>query len=667
MLKRLKLDKLREPIETGRLLATLSADVGKAYARWIGHLAGNPQVALRSSAGLAADWFGISRDMLLKLSGEEVEASPRSKDRRFSGEAWARHPAFDALRRGYEAYARAALRLIDETEGVDAEDRRKVRFYTGQFLDAIAPANNPALNPEVIETTVESRGRNMIGALKNLWDDLDISHGRLNISMSDLGAFEVGENLAVTPGEVIYQNDLIQLIQYTPATDTVAKRPLLVIPPWFNKYYVLDMQPENSLIRYLVGQGQTVFLISWRNPDESMPDKTFDDYMTEGPLKALEVIEAVTGESEVNAAGYCLGGILLACTLAWLEARGRRPIVSGTYLTTLIDYSDVGDVKVFVSEEVIQRLEAMGRDKGYLPGDNVAWGFRLLRAPDLLWSFVINHYLIGRPHAPFDLLYWNEDATNMPLTAHAFFMRNMYIDNRLREPGGIELAGEPIDVTKVATPAYVLSTRDDHIAPWRTTYETTQLFAGPTRFVLGNSGHIAGVINPPTRVKYGFRASEDTPADPDAWFEKTNEQPGSWWPDWVDWLRGFAGGAVAAREPGSEAYPPLEPAPGAYVKKKIRPDSESSPTRRARARPARRSGVASKRKARVAAGGKTKAASRVRKTTKGRSSSKARVKSRPAATRKKTASRKTAVRKTARTAGTRKTRSKSGNSAGRHT
>ena len=571
MLKFLKPDNLRSQYQGGRLIAALAKDVGKSYGEWMKKLAHDPATAMRSSAGLAADWMEISRDALLKASGREVEASKRSADRRFGGEAWSKHAPFDVLRKGYESYARAALRMIDETQGLDAEDRRKVRFYTAQFLDLVAPANYPLLNPEFYESVVESRGRNLVAGLKNLWQDIDFSHGKLNISMSDLGAFEVGESLAITPGEVVYRNELMELIQYSPATEKVARRPLLVIPPWFNKYYVLDMQPKNSMIRYMVDQGHTVFLISWRNPDEHMPDKTFDQYMTEGPLAALEVIEAITGEEEVNALGYCLGGILLAITLAWLEARGRRPIRSGTYLTTLLDYSDVGDVKVFVNEDVIDRLEKMGRKKGYLPGDNVAWGFRLLRAPDLLYSFIINHYLLGRPRMPFDLLYWNEDATNMPLSAHMFFMKNMYIGNQLRKPGGITLAGEAIDLTRVETPAYVLSTKDDHIAPWQTTYEATQLFSGPTRFVLGNSGHIAGVINPPTREKYGYRFGTKNPADAEEWFDRASEHPGSWWPDWARWLARYAGGQVPARQPGSEDFPSLEAAPGSYVRQQLHP------------------------------------------------------------------------------------------------
>jgi polyhydroxyalkanoate synthase len=570
MLKMIHPETLRAQYQGGRLIATLAKDVGKSYGQWLRRLAHDPGTAVRGSVGFAADCMANSRDTLLRATGQDVERG-RPIDRRFGGEAWSKHAPFDVLRRAYEAYARAALRVIEETDGVDPEDRRKVRFYTAQFLDLIAPANYPLLNPEFYESVAESKGRNLLQGLRNLWHDIDFDHGRVNVSMSDLGAFEVGRNLAVTPGEVVYQNDLMQLIQYSPATDQVARRPLLVIPPWFNKYYVMDMQEHNSLMRYAVSQGHTVFLISWRNPDEHMPDKTFDQYMTEGPLEALEVIEAITGEKEVNALGYCLGGILLAITIAWLEAKGRRPIVSGTYLTTLLDYGDVGDVKVFVNEHVIDRLEKMGRKKGYLPGDNVAWGFRLLRAPDLLYSFIINHYLLGRPRVPFDLLYWNEDATNMPLSCHLFFMRNMYIGNRLRQPGGVTIAGEPIDLGKVESPAYILSTKDDHIAPWQTTYEATQLFSGPTRFVLGNSGHIAGVINPPIKEKYGFRYGEDTPPDADEWFEEATQRPGSWWPDWARWLGGFDGGQVPAREPGSPDYPPIEPAPGSYVKQKIRP------------------------------------------------------------------------------------------------
>ena len=572
MLESLKLENIRTQYEMTRLMAGMTKDLGKAYAHWLGRLLINPSTSLRGGTSLALDWMSISKDAALRFSGVETAPEKLNGDRRFKSAAWEKNIALDTVRRLYMSYSRTVLQMVEDTKGLSEADRRKVRFFTAQFLDAISPSNFILTNPEVLEATASTQGRNLVAGLMNLWEDLDLRHGKLNISMSDLGAFEVGRDLAITPGEVVYENDLIQLIQYTPTTKQVSRRPLLVIPPWLNKYYVLDMQPENSVVKYLVDQGQTVFLISWRNPDESTPDKSFDDYMLEGPLQALEVIEEITGEGEINAMGYCLGGILLACTLAWLDAQGRNPIRSGTYLTTLIDYSDVGEVKVFVDEAQVKRLERVGRGKGFIPGDNVAWGFRMLRAPDLIWSFIINHYLLGKERMPFDLLFWNEDATNMPLTAHSFFMRNMYMENRLREPGGIELAGEPIDVTRIETPSYILSTRDDHIAPWKTTYEATQLFSGPMRFVLGNSGHIAGVINPPSKKKYGYRAGNETPADADEWLRANEEHAGSWWPDWIRWLRRYSGGKVAAREPGSVDYPSLEPAPGSYVKQTIRPD-----------------------------------------------------------------------------------------------
>jgi polyhydroxyalkanoate synthase subunit PhaC len=555
-----------------RVMTHLSADVGRAYAQWLAALATHPGFVMKHSVSLTGDYLDIGGELLRQAAGAPAQGNGGNGpgDRRFSGETWERRPLFNAVRRAWQATTRATLSLADGTPGLDEDTARKLRFFTGQFLDAVAPSNFALSNPEVLAATRESKGRNLLEGVRNFWSDLDLKNGRLKISMSDLGAFKVGRDLAITPGKVVYQNELMQLIQYTPSTPKVARRPLLILPPWLNKYYVLDMQPGNSMVRWLVEQGHTVFLISWINPDGSTPDKSFEQYMLEGPLAALDVIRDITGQEEVNAMGYCLGGILLAAMLAWLEAKGRRPIRSATYLTTLVDYSDVGDIKVFLTEELVDRLEAVGRGKGYIPGDNVSWGFRMLRAPDLIWSFIINHYLLGKPRVPFDLLYWNEDATNMPAACHVWFMRNMYLRNLLRVPNALELAGESIDVTRITTPAYILAARDDHIAPWKTCYETTQLFAGPRRFVLGNSGHIAGVINPPTKVKYGFRAGNDTPADPEAWFANTAEHAGSWWPDWGKWLKRHSGGQVKARKPGTHPdYPAIEDAPGSYVRKTL--------------------------------------------------------------------------------------------------
>jgi polyhydroxyalkanoate synthase len=559
---------LQTQYQMTRVMAGLSADVTRAYAQWMTALALHPGFVMKHSVSLTGDYLGISGDLLRQAVGSPVKPNGHGGDRRFSGESWERRPVFNAVRKAWQANTRTLLSLADGTPGLDADTARKLRFFTGQFLDALAPSNFALSNPEVLAAAKASKGRNFIDGLRNFWSDLDLEHGRLKISMSDMGAFKVGRDLAITPGKVIYQNELMQLIQYTPTTAKVARRPLLIIPPWLNKYYVLDMQPSNSLVRWAVEQGHTVFLISWVNPNGETRDKTFDDYLREGPLAALDVIKDVTGQKEVNAMGYCLGGILLTVLLAWLERKGEKPIRSATFMTTLVDYTDVGDIKVFVNEELVDRLEAAGRAKGFIPGDNVSWGFRMLRAPDLIWSFIINHYLLGKPRVPFDLLYWNEDATNMPAACHTWFMRNMYLKNLLREPDALEVAGERIDVSRIKTPSYVLATRDDHIAPWKTCYQATQLFSGPSRFVLGNSGHIAGAINPPTKVKYGYRAGDETPANPDAWFDTTEEQPGSWWLDWGKWLKQHAGGQVNARQPGRHKdYPVIEDAPGSFVQR----------------------------------------------------------------------------------------------------
>jgi polyhydroxyalkanoate synthase subunit PhaC len=574
VISKLSPSKVKAQYHMARVMTGLSADVGKAYAQWLGALATHPSFVAKHSIGLTGDYLGIGGDLLREATGLPARhnggGNGAAGDRRFGAEEWQKRPVFNAVRRAWQSTTRTALDLANDTPGLDPDTARKLRFFTGQFLDAVAPSNFALSNPEVLAATRESRGRNFISGVRNFWSDLDLEKGRLKVSMSDTEAFEVGRNLAVTPGKVIYQNDLMQLIQYTPTTAKVARRPLLFIPPWLNKYYVLDMQPSNSMVRWAVEQGHTVFLISWVNPSGETRDKTFDDYLLEGPLTALDVIKDVTGQAEVNAMGYCLGGILLTVMLAWLEARGLKPIRSASFMTTLVDYSDVGDIKVFVTEELVDRLAAVGDAQGFIPGDNVSWGFRMLRAPDLIWTFIINHYLLGKPRVPFDLLYWNEDATNMPAACHVWFMRNMYLKNLLREPNALEVAGESIDVTRVTTPSYVLATRDDHIAPWKTCYETTQLFSGPCRFALGNSGHIAGAINPPTKVKYGFRAGDEPPPDAEAWFAATGEQPGSWWLDWARWLKQHAGGQVKAREPGQHPdYPVIEDAPGSYVRRKL--------------------------------------------------------------------------------------------------
>ncbi|HKT54057.1 MAG TPA: alpha/beta fold hydrolase, partial [Caulobacteraceae bacterium] len=381
--------------------------------------------------------------------------------------------------------------------------------------------------------------------------------------------FRVGEDIAVSPGKVVYQNDLMQLIQYQPTTEKVLKRPLLIVPPWINKFYILDLRPKNSLVRWATAQGHTVFMVSWVNPDERLAEKDFEDYMRDGILAALDAIEAATGESAINAIGYCLGGTLLGSTLAWMAAHGDDRIKSATFFVSLLDFRESGELNVFIDEEQLKMLEERMNRRGYLEGSEMATTFNMLRANDLIWSFVVNNYLLGKDPFPFDLLYWNSDSTRMPARMHSFYLRNMYQENRLARPGGIVLEGTPIDLGKIKIPAYFLSTREDHIAPWRATYRGTHLLAGRNRFVLAASGHIAGVVNPPEGSKYNHWVSDDLPEEPEAWLAGATEMAGSWWPDWHRWVSSHDKRTVPAREPGASKLKPIEDAPGSYVKLRI--------------------------------------------------------------------------------------------------
>ncbi|MDD3449641.1 MAG: class I poly(R)-hydroxyalkanoic acid synthase, partial [Gammaproteobacteria bacterium] len=468
----------------------------------------------------------------------------------------------DFIKQAYLLTAKWMLAVVRGAEGLEPNAARKVDFYTRQLLDALAPTNFLATNPEVLRTTLESNGANLVRGMEHLLDDLQ--DGQLRTRMTDLEAFTLGQNIAVTPGKVVFQNELMQLLQYTPTTEKVRKRPLLIVPPWINKFYILDLREKNSFIRWAVAQGHTVFVISWVNPDARLAEKNFDDYLTEGPLAALDAIEKATGERQVNAVGYCLGGTLLASTLAWLAARRRKRIASATFLTTMLDFSDPGELGVFIDEDQLVALEERMDEEGYLDGRAMATTFNMLRANDLIWSFAINNYLLGKEPFPFDLLYWNSDSTRMPARMHSFYLRKMYQENLLREPGALKLAGSRIDLGRVQVPVYFLSTREDHIAPWQSTYRGTRLFSGPVRFVLGASGHIAGVINPPAANKYGYWIGAELPEEPDAWLEGAERHDGSWWSDWDGWVGEFAEGEVEAREPGT-GLAVLEDAPGSYV------------------------------------------------------------------------------------------------------
>ena len=543
------------------------AAIGAAFFELTARMMANPARLVDAQMALWNDYLTLWKRTTERLMGHQPEPviAAAADDRRFRDQAWSDNAVFDYIKQSYLLAARYIQGAVKESGGLDDHAGRKIDFYTRQFVDAMAPSNYVLTNPEVLRATVESRGENLVHGLTNLLDDLERGKGRLAISMTDMAAFRIGGNVATTPGKVVFQNDLIQLIQYAPTTGTVKRRPLLIIPPWINKFYILDLRPENSFIRWAVGQGHTVFVISWVNPDQKLSGKSFENYMNEGPLAALAAMEQATGEKEANVIGYCLGGTLLAATLATMTAKRDRRIKSATFFVTMVDFAEAGELSVFIDEEQIHALEERMERKGYLEARDMHTTFNLLRANDLIWSFVVNNYLLGKQPLPFDLLYWNADSTRMPAAMHSFYLRKMYQENLLSKPGGISLNGVKIDLRKVKTPSFILSTREDHIAPWRSTYAATQLYAGPVKFVLSASGHIAGVVNPPGS-KYGHWQNDKNPPSPDDWLAGAEKHDSSWWPVWEEWVSHHAGGEVPARQPGDGKLLPIEDAPGSYVK-----------------------------------------------------------------------------------------------------
>jgi polyhydroxyalkanoate synthase subunit PhaC len=543
-------------------------NIGRTFFEMTARMMADPAKLMQAQMTLWQDYLKLWQSTTRRMMGQETEPviEPAKDDRRFKHEAWSENQLFDFIKQSYLLTARWMQSTVRDVDGLDDKTAKKVDFYTRQFVDAMAPSNFVMTNPEVLQATMESGGENLVKGLENLLKDLERGKGRLSISMTDIEAFKVGQNIAVTPGQVIYQNDLMQLLQYEPTTETVAKRPLLILPPWINKYYILDLRPTNSFIKWAVEQGHTVFMASWVNPDESLARKTFEDYMVEGPLAALDAIEQATGEREVNVIGYCLGGTLLAATLAWMAAKKDNRFKSATFLTTMVDFTEPGELGVFIDEEQLTALEEKMEKRGYLEGHEMATTFNMLRANDLIWSFVVNNYLLGKDPFPFDLLYWNADSTRMPAEMHSFYLRKMYQENLLMKPGGITLKGVPLDLRKIATPSYILSTKEDHIAPWRSAYAATQLYKGPKKYVLSASGHIAGVVNPPSANKYCHWTNDELPPQPEQWLGGAEQHSGSWWPDWQRWVAEFSGGEVKARKPGDGKLKPIEPAPGSYVK-----------------------------------------------------------------------------------------------------
>ena len=500
-------------------------NVGQAFIELTQQMMANPAQMMQAQMQLWQSYMGLWQNTAQKMMGGEVDnlVAPASDDRRFRDSEWDESIVFDYIKQSYLLSSRWLTSTVRDIEGLDDKTAKKVDFYTRQFVDALAPTNFLMTNPEVIRATVESNGENLVKGLENLLSDMERGDGQLRISQVDESAFTLGENVATTPGKVVYQNDLMQLIQFEPTTEKVDRRPLLIVPPWINKYYILDLQPKNSFIKWATDQGLTVFVISWVNPDKELAAKSFEDYMLEGPLDALDAIEKATGEKEINIIGYCLGGTLTASTLAYMKEKKDDRIKSVTFFTALVDFSEPGELGVFIDEEQLDALEERMNVDGYLEGSSMATTFNMLRANDLIWSFVVNNYLLGKDPFPFDLLYWNSDSTRMPAEMHRFYLRNMYQDNKLIEPGGVTLDGVPIDLTKVDLPVFMLSTKEDHIAPWKSTYAATQIYKGNVKFCLAGSGHIAGVVNPPSVEKYGYWTNAKNPATPDEWFASATE------------------------------------------------------------------------------------------------------------------------------------------------
>jgi polyhydroxyalkanoate synthase len=535
-------------------------DVAASYMR-------NPAKIVEAQSALFEGYLNLMTSMTRRLFGEEVPpvAEPSRSDKRFRDPDWQENLIFDLMKQSYLLTSKWMTDRVRQAEGIDPHTREKADFYVRQMANAMSPSNFLFTNPEILRTTLATNGENLVSGMEHLLEDIERGGGHIQIQQTDMNAFRLGENVATTPGKVVYQNDLMQLIQYEPTTEKVYKRPLVIFPPWINKYYILDLTPDKSLVKWCLDKGYTVFVASWVNPDARLALKTFEDYMTEGVYAALDAVEQATGEKEVNAVGYCIGGTLLACSLAHMAKRKDERIKSATFLVTQVDFTEAGELKVFIDEEQIADIERQMHEKGgYLKGSTMATTFNMLRSNDLIWNYVVNNYLLGREPMPFDILFWNSDATRLPSAMHVFYLRECYLENKLAE-GRMVLGGETLDLHKVKVPVYLQSSREDHISPYPSVYKATRLFGGPVRFICAGSGHIAGVINPPSSGKYNYWTNDELPPTPDKWFEGAKDNKGSWWPDWESWLSEKSGPLVPARKPGSGKLKVLEDAPGSYV------------------------------------------------------------------------------------------------------
>ncbi|KQU35193.1 poly(3-hydroxyalkanoate) synthetase [Methylobacterium sp. Leaf94] len=555
-----------EVVEPPEEVKDVVRTLGSVAETWLA----DPKKTVEAQTKLSEAFITLWGSTWQRLQGESAPpvAEPEPKDNRFAHAEWSTNPIFDFIKQSYLITSRWAEGLVDEAEGIDEHTRHKAQFYLRQITGALSPSNFVMTNPELIRHTLQENGANLVRGMKMLAEDIEAGKGQLRVRQTDPAAgFEVGVNVAVTPGEVVFRNDLMELIQYAPTTETVLKRPFLIVPPWINKFYILDLNPSKSLIAWMVGQGLTVFCISWVNPDARHADKDFESYMREGIETAIDAIGVATGENEVAAAGYCVGGTLLAVTLAMQAATGNKRIKSATFLTTQVDFTHAGDLKVFADEDQIRLIESRMQKRGYLEGTGMATAFNMLRPNDLIWSYVVNNYVKGQTPMPFDLLYWNADSTRMPAANHSFYLRNCYLNNTLAQ-GKMILGNVRLDLKKVKIPIFNLATKEDHIAPALSVFEGSAKFGGPVDYVLAGSGHIAGVVNPPAKPKYGFWTGGPAKGRFEDWMAAATETKGSWWPYWFAWLEHQAPARVPARVPGEGGLASLGPAPGTYVRMK---------------------------------------------------------------------------------------------------
>jgi polyhydroxyalkanoate synthase len=545
-------------------------DVVKSVGRVAEYWMSDPRRALEVQTSLGRAYLDLWASAVKRMAGEQTEpvAAPDPRDKRFADPEWSQNQFFDFLKQAYLLGSQWADRLVKDAAGIDETTRKKAEFYVKQIANAVSPSNFVLTNPELLRETLASNGENLVRGMHMLSEDIKAGQGTLKIRQSDPSMFDVGRNLAVTPGKVVFQNELMQLIQYEATTKQVLKIPLLIVPPWINKFYILDLTPEKSFIKWCVDEGITVFVLSWVNPDARLAKKSFEEYMREGAITALDVVAKVTGEKQVHAIGYCVGGTLLSITLAYLAAKKQSRVKSATLFAAQVDFSFAGDLLVFVDEERIRQLEAHMKEQGYLEASRMANTFNMLRSNDLIWPYIVNNYMRGKKPMPFDILYWNSDATRMPAGNHSFYLRNCYLDNKLSK-GKMEIGGTKLDLKKVKVPVYNLATREDHIAPAKSVLFGSQFFGGPVKYVLAGSGHIAGVVNPPGKAKYQYwTGGKPAGSNVDDWLKRATEHPGSWWPDWLKWLKSHDAKTAPARKIGGGKLKPTEDAPGSYVKVK---------------------------------------------------------------------------------------------------